>query len=51
MIQLNLAEKSDLASLKEEVDKIDIEKLEKFPVDVRKPDNVANNNVFKITVC
>ena len=51
MTQLNLAAKSDLASLKEEVDKIDIEKLEKVPVDVSKPDNVANNNVFKITVC
>ena len=39
------------SQFKEEVDKIDIEKLEKVPVDVSKPDNVANNNVFKITVC
>ena len=41
----NLAAKSDLASLKAEVDKIDLEKLKIFPVDLSKFSNVVNNEV------
>ena len=45
-----LAAKSDLASLKAEVDKIDIGKLKTVPVDLSKLSNVVNNNVVKKTV-
>ena len=41
----NLAAKSDLASLKAEVDKIDLEKLKIVPVDLSKFSNVVNNEV------
>ena len=43
----NLAAKSDLASLKAEVDKIDIIKLKAIPVDLSKLSDVVNNDVVK----
>ena len=43
----NLAAKSDLAILKAEVDKIDIDKLKTFPVDLSKLSNIVNNNIVK----
>ena len=42
-----LAAKSDLASLKAEVDKIDVEKLKAVPIDLSKLSNVVNNEVVK----
>ena len=45
-----LAAKSDLASLKAEVDKIDVGKLKTVPVDLSKLRNVVNNDVVKKTV-
>ena len=45
-----LAAKSDLASLKAEIDKIDIDKLKTVPVDLSKLSNVVNNIIFKKTV-
>ena len=45
-----LAAKSDLASLKAEVDKIDVEKLKTVPVDLSKLSNVVKNEVVKKTV-
>ena len=42
-----LAAKSDLAILKAEVDKIDIDKLKTFPVDLSKLRNIVNNNIVK----
>ena len=41
----NLAAKSDLARLKAEVDKIDIEKLKTAHADLSKLSNVVNNDV------
>ena len=38
-----LAEKSDLASLKAEVDKVDVEKLKPVSVDLSKLSNVVEN--------
>ena len=46
----NLAARSDLASFKTEVDKIDIDKLKTAPVDLSKLRNVVNNEVFKKTL-
>ena len=46
----NLGVISDVASLKDEVDKIDIEKLKTVPVDLIKLSNVVNNEVAKKTV-
>ena len=46
----NLAAKSDLASLKDEVDTIDIEKLKTVPVDSSKLSNVVNDEVVRKTV-
>ena len=43
-----LAAKSDLASLKAEIDKTDVEKLETVPVGLSKLSNVVNNEVVKI---
>ena len=43
-----LAWKSDLAGLKAEVDKIDVEKLKTVPVDLSKFSNVLNNDVKKL---
>ena len=44
-----LASKSDLASLKAKVDKIDVKKLETVPVDLSKLSNVVDNYVVKYT--
>ena len=41
--------KSNLASLKNEVDKIDAGKLKTVPVDLDKLSNVVKNDVFKNT--
>ena len=38
-----LEAKSDLASLKAEIDQIDVDKLKTVPVDLRKLSNVVNN--------
>ena len=46
----NLALKSNLASLKTEVDKIDVDKLKAVPVDLSKLSNVVKNDVVKKTV-
>ena len=45
-----LAAKSDLASLKAEVDKIDVDKLKTVPVDLSKLSNVVKNEVVKKSV-
>ena len=45
-----LAGRADLASLKAEVDKLDIDKLVPVPVDLSKLSGVAKNDVVK-TVC
>ena len=42
-----LAGKSDLASLKAEMDKIDIGKLKTFPTDLSKLSIVVNNDVVQ----
>ena len=42
-----LASNSDLANLKAEVDKIDVDKLKTIPVDLSKLGNMANNNVVE----
>ena len=41
----NYATKSDLASLKAEVDKVDIDKLKAVPAGLGKPNNVVDNVV------
>ena len=46
----NVAAKSDLASLKAEVDKIDVDKLKTAPVDFSKLSNLVNNEVVKKAV-
>ena len=46
----NLAVKSDLDSLKAEIDKVDVDELKTVPVDVSKLRNVVNNDVAKKTV-
>ena len=45
----SFALKSNLASLKTEVDKIDAEKLKTVPVDLAKLSNVVKNDVVKKT--
>ena len=45
-----LAVKSDLASLKAEIDKLDIDKLMPAPVDLSKLSDVVKNDVVKKTV-
>ena len=47
----NLASKSDLASLKAEVDEIDIEELKTSLADLSKLSNIVDNDVVKKTVC
>ena len=42
--------KSDLASLKGKIDKLDIDKLTPVPVDLSKLTDVVKNDVAKITV-
>ena len=46
----SFALKSKWASLKTEVDKLDIDKLVPFPVDLNKLSNVVKNDVVKKTV-
>ena len=46
----NFALKTNLSSLKTEVDKLDIDKLATVPVDLNKLSNVVKNDVFKKTV-
>ena len=46
----NFALKSNLASLKTEVDKLDIDKLVPAPVDLSKVSDVVKNDVAKKTV-
>ena len=46
----NLAAKSDLAGLKAEIDKIDVDKLKTVPVDLSNLRNVVNNDVVKKNV-
>ena len=45
-----LAANSDLASLKAEIDKIDVDKLKTVPADLSKLSNVVNHGVIKKTV-
>ena len=47
---LSFALKSNLASLKTEVDKLDIDKLVPVPVDLSKLSDIVKNNVVKKTV-
>ena len=47
----SFALKSNLASLKTEVDKLDIDKLVPVPVDLSKLSDVVKNDVVKKTVC
>ena len=42
--------KTNLANLKTEVDKLDIDKLAPVPVDLSKLSDAVKNDVFKITV-
>ena len=44
---LNFALKTNLANLKTEVDKLDIDKLKPFPTDLSKLSNVVKNDVVK----
>ena len=46
----NFALKSNLASLKTEMDKIDVDKLKAVPVDLTKLGNVVKNEVVMKTV-
>ena len=46
----NFALKTNLSSLKTEVDKLDIDKLATVPVDLSKLSNVVKNDVVKKTV-
>ena len=46
----NLAGKSDLVSLRVEVDKTEIDKLKIAPVDLSKLSNIVDNDVVKKTV-
>ena len=45
----SFASKTNLATLKTEVDKIDVDKLKTVPVDLAKLGNVVNNDVVKKT--
>ena len=46
----SFALKTNLSSLKSEVDKLDIDKLVRIPNDLSKLSNVVKNDVVKITV-
>ena len=48
-IHQNLLKKADLASLKSENDKLDIDELETIPVDLSKLSNVENMKLLKRT--
>ena len=45
-----MAAKSDLASLKAEIDKVEVDKLKTVPADFSKLSKVVNNEVIKKTV-
>ena len=45
----SFASKTNLAALKTEVDKIDVDKLKTVPVDLAKLSNVVNNDIVKKT--
>ena len=45
----SFASKTNLAALKTEVDKIDVDKLKTVPVDLAKSSNVVNNDIVKKT--
>ena len=47
----SFASKTNLASLKTEVNKIDADKLKTVPVDLAKLSNVVKNDVVKKTEC
>ena len=47
----NLALKTNLASLKTEVDQLDIDKLVSVPVDLSQLSNVVKNDVVKKAAC
>ena len=47
---LKFAKEVDLASLKSEIDKSDIDKLKTAPVDLSKLDDIVTNEVVKTTV-
>ena len=47
----SFASKTNLAALKTEVAKIDVDKLKTVPVDLAKLGNVVNNDVVKKTDC
>ena len=47
----NLAEKSDLAILKAELDKIDVGKLKTVTAEINKLSNVVDNDAVKKTMC
>ena len=46
---IGFASKTNLAALRTEVDKIDVDKLKTVPVDLAKLNNVVNNDVVKKT--
>ena len=48
--RFNLTAESDLASLNDQVDKINIDKLKAVPADASKLSNVGDNDVVKKTV-
>ena len=45
----SFASKTNLAALKTEVDKIDVDKLKTVPIDLAKLSNVVNNDIVKNT--
>ena len=45
----SFASKTNLAALKTEVDKIDVDKLKTVPVDLAKLSNIVNNDIVKKT--
>ena len=47
----SFALKTNLANLKTEVDKLDVDKLTTVPVDISKLSNVVKNDVVKNTLC
>ena len=48
---ISFALKSNVVSLKTQIDKLDIDKLVSVPVDLSKLNNVVKNDVVKKTVC
>ena len=47
----SFASKTNLAALKTEVDKIDVDKLKETPADLAKLSNIVNNDVVEKTDC